>query len=79
MKGFKIFNNCELCGKQYQSGPHLYEGRHSKLFDIWVCQICWDANWDGWSPTLEEKLVNHLKKKGLPIPERNSKGWFPRG
>ena len=27
---------------------------------------------------LEERLIAHLQQKGLPIPERNTKGRLPR-
>lgn len=71
-------STCPLCGEKYPNGPHRYDGCHSKLFDLWVCSNCWDANWDGWAPHYERFLLDHLKKKGLPIPKRNAKGWFPR-
>jgi len=69
---------CPLCDKSYQYGHQIYEGYYCKLYDIRVCGICWEYNWDGWNPRHEEKLIEILKNKGLPIPERNNKGWFPR-
>jgi len=74
-----IQQTCELCGKKYQHGPHRYEGHHSALFDLWVCDPCWEGNRDGWSPRHEATLLAHLEKKGLPVPDKNEKGWFPRG
>ena len=79
MTEHKVMEKCELCGGQYQHGPHLYEGERSKLFDMVVCSTCWESNWDGWAPHLEQILLAHLKTKGLPAPERNAKGLFPRG
>ena len=43
-----------------------------------ACNRCYAANWDGWTPNLEEKLTRNLKSKGLRIPERNTKGLLPR-
>lgn len=74
----KFMKKCDLCGTSYQNGPHRYDGRHSELFDIWVCPICWEGNWDGWNPSLEPALLAYLKKNGLRVPERNKKGLFPR-
>ncbi len=55
-----------------------YEGKHISRFKIEVCSACYDSNWDGWAPSYEEKLIKHLKDKGLPVPDRNTKGWLPR-
>lgn len=79
MGKLKFMSKCELCGSEYQQGPHLYEGRHSQLFDLWVCSTCWEYNWDGWADHYEEKLLKHIESKQLPIPERNPNGLFPRG
>ena len=59
-------------------GPHLYSGEFIKLYEIAVCSICYQANWDGWAPHFEQRLVAHLEKCGRPIPQRNEKGWLPR-
>lgn len=74
----KVMLACDMCGKNYQHGPHQYEGHNIPLYGISVCESCWRGNWDGWAPHLEDQLLSHLKKNGLPIPPRNSKGWFPR-
>ena len=62
---------CPLCGNEYQHGPHLYEGHNLKLYGIWVCNNCYEFNWDGWTSHNEEKLLKILKENGLPTPERN--------
>jgi len=67
-----------MCGGEYQFGPHKYEGRSIPRYKVKVCDICYNANWDGWAPEYENKLIAHLKKVGLPIPERNEKRWLPR-
>lgn len=78
MTAEKIMCSCSLCGRQFQFGPHRYDGKHIPRYQITVCMSCWDGNWDGWAPHLEERLIAHLQQKGIPIPERNAKGWLPR-
>jgi len=75
----KIIQACDLCGSSYQHGPHRYEGHKSYLYEIMVCDSCWQSNWDGWGPEFEKKLLSLLEDKGLPVPERNEKGYLPRG
>ena len=74
----KIILQCDLCGSSFQFGPHRYDGRRIPRYQITVCMPCWEGNWDGWGQYHEERLISHLMVKGIPIPERNSKGWFPR-
>jgi hypothetical protein len=75
----KFMFKCDVCGMSYQHGPHRYEGRRLQLYrDIFCCDSCWRGNWDGWAPHYEKALLAHLKQKGLPVPERNAKGWLPR-
>jgi hypothetical protein len=74
----KFMFKCATCGQEYQMGPHQYDGKHVSLYQITVCTTCYEGNWDGWAPHYEERLIAHLKDKGLPIPRRNDKGWLPR-
>ncbi len=69
---------CDLCGSEFQMGAHRYDGKRAPRYDIVVCLPCYEANGDGWNPRYEEFLISHLKEKGLPIPEKNAKGFFPR-
>ena len=78
MSDEKFIKQCEICGNNYQHGPHRYEGHLCELYDLWVCDACWEGNWDGWNPRLEPILLAHLRKKDLPIPNRNEKELFPR-
>ena len=59
-------------------GPQIYDGEYIQRYDLYMCSPCHTGNWDGWNPGYEHKLVEHLQAKGLPIPERNARGWFPR-
>ena len=75
----KILHKCGLCNSEYEYGFGKYNGRPLKLYGyLSCCDTCWNSNWDGWAPHYEEKLLNFLKEKKLPIPARNSKGWLPR-
>lgn len=79
MTNEKFMLTCDVCDREYQHGPHRYEGHRLKLYgDIFCCDSCWKNNWDGWAPHCEAVLLGHLKKKGLPMPKRNAKGLLPR-
>lgn len=74
----KMMYKCFICGGQFKMGPHEYDGKYIKSYDISVCMPCYQGNWDGWAPPYEQKLLAHLKNKGLSIPARNSKDLLPR-
>lgn len=78
MTSEKIMCSCVLCEKQFQFGPHRYDGKHIPRYQITVCMSCWNGNWDGWAPHLEGRLIARLQNNGTAIPERNSNGWLPR-
>ena len=70
---------CEMCGTQFQMGPHVYEGKFIPRFQLSVCTGCFQGNWDGWAPHYEARLETHLRKKGIALPKRNAAGYYPRG
>lgn len=74
----KIMMICDICGQKYQFGNHKYDGKYIPKYKLNVCMSCYEGNWDGWAPHYEQKFIEHLNQNGLPLPERNSKGWFPR-
>lgn len=75
----KFIFKCDVCGRPYQHGPGRYEGHRLELYGgVFCCDSCWQGNWDGWTPQNEHVLLEHLKQKNLPVPERNAKGWLPR-
>ena len=76
MKPFMM--RCFTCGSQFQFGPHVYDGKHISGYNITVCKICYSANWDGWRPMIESKILRHLEAEMIPVPERNSGGYLPR-
>lgn len=70
--------HCDMCGGKYQMGPGKYDGKYIPNYLLNVCMGCYDGNWDGWAPLHEQKLLEHFKRKGLSLPIKNKKGWFPR-
>ena len=69
---------CELCGRRVQHSHHKYEGQTIARYQLFVCRSCYDANADGWGSVHEDRLLDHLLNKRLPIPARNGKGRLPR-
>ncbi|MGF6995516.1 hypothetical protein P3T25_003884 [Paraburkholderia sp. GAS32] len=74
-----LMRRCDTCGGSFQFGLHRYDGKHIPLYGITVCMTCWEANWDGWAPHLEEKVTAKLRAASAVLPARNAKGWLPRG
>lgn len=70
---------CGLCGTSFQFGTGKYEGKHIPRYNLTVCLTCWQGNRDGWAPSLEARVIEHLKNEGIKIPERNAAGALPRG
>lgn len=75
----KIMVQCDLCGKEYQHGPHRYEGHKWHQFDMMVCEICHSTSHDGIPPIYEGVFKKILEQKGIAIPSRNKKGFYSRG
>jgi len=69
--------NCCVCNSEFQVGPDIYGGHNVDRYKISVCNNCWEANRDGWATVHENQLLAHLEAKGIAIPERNAKGWYP--
>lgn len=78
MNDEKIMYTCDLCGFKYQMGRHIYDGKYIPRYELNVCKACYTGNHDGWSSRDEKQLLNHLKEKGLPVPDRNNDGLLPR-
>jgi hypothetical protein len=68
---------CGLCGTSFPFGPHRYDGKYLPHYELHVCRTCLDSNWDGIASHHEEKLVAHLKNRGIPLPARNANGGYP--
>lgn len=74
----KCMVKCPVCGNQFQFGPHKYDGKHLDRYEMTVCRLCYDVNWDGWGPAREAAILDHLREKGIPVPDRNQEGLLPR-
>lgn len=75
----KIMADCQMCDRQFEFGHGRYRGKVIPAYRLTVCNICFETNWDGWGPALEPRFEAHLKSHGLPIPQRNPAGYYPRG
>ncbi len=72
-----LTEKCDLCGRSFECSPGQVDGRYLKPYKLTVCKNCFRGNWDGLNIRHEEKFIEHLKKEGIPLPERNAKGLFP--
>ncbi len=79
MHDAKFQQKCQICGSTFRFGPHIFDGRRIGSYDLMVCRHCWIDNWDGWAPACEPRLEAHLASHGIPLPQRNRKGCYPRG
>lgn len=78
MQPYKNMVTCALCSKDFQFGPHAYDGTHLSGYGLTVCRSCYNSNWDGWAPRNEKIILAHLSSRGVRPPARNSAGWLPR-
>ena len=70
---------CDVCGREYTHGSHRYDGHKLLLYGgVFACDPCWMGNHDGWAPHLEERLLELLNEKKLPVPPRIANRLLPR-
>jgi hypothetical protein len=72
---------CGLCGKSFQFGPHVYNGRYIKRWDEQICRECDNGNHDGLVIEHHPEFIERLRSKGVDLSP-NGKGWLdipPRG
>ena len=72
---FKNVCSCFLSQRDFQYGPHIYDGRRVPQWDIMVCKHCHAGNWDGIVIESHPRLAAHLKSRGIEIC-LNEKGWL---
>ena len=70
------FYNCFLCNQPFQFGPHAYNGRPVRAWDVMLCDRCLRANHDGIVLDEHPRLAALLRERGITI-ELNEKGWLP--
>jgi hypothetical protein len=71
----KFMYDCLLCGTPFQFGPHRYDGKPVKAWDMMVCNGRISANYDGVVPTNHPHLIAHLEARGVKIT-LNAEGWI---
>lgn len=69
---------CPLCGCSFLFTHEHHDGKRMRALGKTVCLTCYDGNWDGWNPQVEEKIIELIEEQGFVVPERNEKGWIPR-
>jgi hypothetical protein len=69
---------CWICGAKDQSQPGGHHFTFIRNYQFSLCHWCYEGNWDGYNPGLNDRIIAHLKAKELPIPARNDKDLFPR-
>lgn len=72
----KIIYCCDLCGSEYQFGPHIYSGHYLPSFEINVCNGCVPRKNSAIPALYEAKFRKILQDKGLEAPKRNADGDF---
>lgn len=75
---FEQVTHCQMCGAEYLVGRQGNDGRHIPTYDLHVCDTCYSCNDKGWAPLYEQKLVEHIEQRDIPLPARNKNGLLPR-
>lgn len=65
--GQKQMHTCDCCGREFQHGPHLYQGKYVPEIDRTLCLGCAPPQWSVGSERLEEL------KRQFPRPKDGSK------
>ena len=79
MESDKCMVKCDLCSRMFQFGPHKYDGKYLRKYEMSVCQGCLNSHHDGVGPSHEKQFTDHLITKNIKLPDRNAKGWYPLG
>lgn len=77
MSGDHYQGKCKICDRHFDFGPHAYRGKYLPRCKMTVCDSCLSAHRDGWNQEAETRIVDHLVRNELTVPERNVAGWLP--
>ncbi|TCM81470.1 hypothetical protein EV216_11812 [Rhodovulum steppense] len=69
---------CYVCGREFQYGNHVYNGRKATRYGVMLCKACWESNHDGFNSLLEPKMIAACKINRLDLPNRLPNGLLPR-
>ena len=75
-EGYKHFEDCFLCGREFQYGAQRYAGRGVRSWNVLICEQCEAASWDGLVPQSHPRLMRHLADQGIAF-QLSDKGWLP--
>ncbi len=64
---FKVMIPCELCGREFQFGPHRYAGRKVVSWNIMICETCDQMNHDGLDPHRHPELMRRLQAERVAL------------
>jgi hypothetical protein len=56
---------CFLCKKPFEFGAD--HGRKIPVWNIMVCNACYQGNWDGIAPEAHPDLMSYLKSQGIEV------------
>jgi hypothetical protein len=73
---YRHMDTCFLCEQRFQMGPHIYAGKGINGWEMVVCRVCYEQNWDGLVPQRHPRLIQHLKAIGVQV-QLNASGWIP--
>lgn len=68
---------CQVCSREFDYGPHVYQGRYLPRYQMVACNSCLRAHHDGWGLEAEKCILQHLNQSGIDVPERNAVGLLP--
>lgn len=74
--GYKHYDECFVCSREYQVGPHRFAGRIVQAWRIKLCERCEAVNHDGIVLEQHPRLLKHLTDAGIAIT-LNERGWLP--
>jgi len=74
---------CFFCQEAFEykqhhlDAPQFYPVRKIDAYHVDICRNCATDQLDGVDARHEYRLVQKLKRRGLPVPERNEDGLLP--
>lgn len=74
-EGSAVLCECDMCGREFQFGPHRYAGHRIPAWDAMACDGCLDRYDSTIVPGSYPRLEAHLKRRGIK-PEMDSSGWI---
>lgn len=68
---------CQLCGRLFRFGPHIYDGHYLPNYGIMCCKVCVPSKSSD-IPSIYENLLSEIcLEGGKPSPRRDVNGNIP--